>query len=133
MREARVAGCRASSTVPAHHSGKQQDTDALPCGAPGKPGDLRVVWPKASAREFHQRIQRESKTLGGACRPPRAVPILRSQLRRLGFGRLARRDPGKAMRTYHEGWGIDLKTGTFYLAENRKFLLCSDRCRSSSP
>jgi hypothetical protein len=42
------------------------------------------------------------------------------------LGCLARRDPGKAVRTYHEGFQATLKTGTFYFAGNRKFLLCSD-------
>ena len=50
----------------------------------------------------------------------------RSQLRRLGFGRLTRRDPGKAVRTYHEGCYPTCKTGTFYLAGSRNFLFGSD-------
>src|ERR1700691_3010669 len=50
----------------------------------------------------------------------------RSHLRRLGFGHLARRDPGETVRTYHEGLQSTLKIGTFYLAGNRNFLFGSD-------
>jgi hypothetical protein len=42
------------------------------------------------------------------------------------LGSLARRDPGRAVRTYHEGRFPTLKTGTFYLAESRNFLIGSD-------
>ena len=42
------------------------------------------------------------------------------------LGRLARRDPGKAVRTYHEGFQLILETGTFYLAGNRNFLFGSN-------
>lgn len=52
--------------------------------------------------------------------------LLRSQPRRLGFGDPTRRDPGGAVRTYHEGRYQPLKTGTFYLAGNRNFLFGSD-------
>jgi hypothetical protein len=55
----------------------------------------------------------------------------RSQLRRFGFGRFARRDPNEAVRTYHEGSQATLKTGTFYLAGSRNFLFGSDRSVSS--
>src|ERR1051326_3264436 len=37
-----------------------------------------------------------------------------------------RRDPGGAMRTYHEGRPAALNTGTFYFGGNRNFLLWSD-------
>jgi hypothetical protein len=50
----------------------------------------------------------------------------RSQLRRLGFGQPTRRDPGEAVRTYHEGLRSTLKIGTFYFGGNRNFLLWSD-------
>src|SRR6266852_9159962 len=43
------------------------------------------------------------------------------------LGSLARRDPGKAVRTYHEGFLQALKIGTFYLAGDRNFLFGSDR------
>ena len=42
------------------------------------------------------------------------------------LGSLPRRDPGEAVRTYHEGCESTLKIGTFYLAGNRNFLLGSD-------
>ena len=42
------------------------------------------------------------------------------------LGSLARRDPGEAVRTYHEGFLPTLKIGTFYLAGNRNFLFGSD-------
>src|SRR6202051_2282095 len=40
------------------------------------------------------------------------------------LGSSARRDPGAADRTYHEWPEPPLKTGTFYFARNRNFLLC---------
>ena len=42
------------------------------------------------------------------------------------LGSLARRDPDKTVRTYHEGSEPTLKTGTFYLAESRNFLFGPD-------
>jgi len=42
------------------------------------------------------------------------------------LGNRPRRNPGAALRTYHEGLKPTLKTGTFYLAGNRNFLLGSD-------
>jgi hypothetical protein len=42
------------------------------------------------------------------------------------LGNRTRRDPGAAVRTYHEGPEPALKTGTFYLAGNRNFLFGSD-------
>jgi hypothetical protein len=43
------------------------------------------------------------------------------------LGSSTRRDPGAADRTYH-GWSRrPLKTGTFYFARKRNFLLCLDR------
>src|SRR5271170_5357015 len=42
------------------------------------------------------------------------------------LGSPAKRDPGKAVRTYHEGFQSTLKIGTFYLAGNRNFLFGSD-------
>src|SRR5260370_41284413 len=50
----------------------------------------------------------------------------RSQRRRLGFGPFARRDPGEAVRAYHQGSSPALKIGTFYFGGNRNFLLWSD-------
>jgi len=45
------------------------------------------------------------------------------------LGNHAGRDPGLAVRTYHEGFLQTLKTGTFYLAGNRNFLFGSDTRR----
>jgi hypothetical protein len=45
------------------------------------------------------------------------------------LGNRTRRDPDTAVRTYHEGLKPTLKTGTFYLAGNRNFLLWSDITR----
>ena len=45
------------------------------------------------------------------------------------LGNRTRRDPGAAVRTYHEGLKPALKTGTFYLAGNRNFLLGRDMDR----
>ena len=42
------------------------------------------------------------------------------------LGNRTRRDPGTAVRTYHEGLKPTLKAGTFYLAGNRNFLFGSD-------
>src|SRR5712691_8241669 len=42
------------------------------------------------------------------------------------LGNPARRDPGEAVRTYHEGSQATLKIGTFYFGGNRNFLLWSD-------
>lgn len=45
------------------------------------------------------------------------------------LGDLTRRDSGEAVRTYHGGRTLALKTGTFYLAGNRNFLFGSDTRR----
>src|ERR1035441_2954497 len=48
------------------------------------------------------------------------------------LGSNARRDPGAADRTYH-GWSRrPLKTGTFYFAGKRNFLLCLDNAAAST-
>ena len=49
------------------------------------------------------------------------------------LGNRARRDPGTAVRTYHEGFQPTLKTGTFYLAGNRNFLFGSDSAGCHNP
>ena len=50
-----------------------------------------------------------------------ASPVVASAL-----GSRPGRDPEAAVRTYHEGAGPALKTGTFYLAGKRNFLFGSD-------
>jgi hypothetical protein len=44
----------------------------------------------------------------------------------------AKRDPGRAVRTYHGVRKPNLKTGTFYLAEDRNFLFGSDTLELSN-
>jgi hypothetical protein len=51
----------------------------------------------------------------------------------LASGNRTRRDPGTAVRTYHEGLKPTLKTGTFYLAGKRNFLPGSDRRTPALP
>ena len=47
-------------------------------------------------------------------------------------GNRTRRDPGAAVRTYHEGLNLTPRTGTFYFGGNRNFLLWSDTASTSS-
>jgi hypothetical protein len=100
-----------------------------------RPCGLRVCMPKASAREFHQ---------SNRPRLVNALLVLRKHSRVLhhrrafadcfganpvasALGSNARRDPSAADRTYH-GWSQrPLKTGTFYFARKRNFLLCLDK------
>src|SRR5689334_6448660 len=95
--------------------------------------------PKASALRFHQ---------SNGSRPNGAPLALRKHSRVLrhrrapadcfganpvasALGNPTRRDPGGAMRTYHEGRPAALNTGTFYFGGNRNFLLWSDTgCRA---
>jgi hypothetical protein len=61
-------------------------------------------------------------------RGPNRRCFLRSQpRRRLGLGRPLGRDPSRAISSYHGPSGASLKTGHFYFAGNRTFLLCLDR------
>jgi len=93
--------------------------------------------PKASALKFHQ---------SNGSRLDNALLALRKDSRVLrhrrafadcfganpvasALGNRPRRDPGAAVRTYHEGLKPALKTGTFYLAGNRNFLFGSDKRR----
>jgi hypothetical protein len=52
--------------------------------------------------------------------------FLRSHPRRIGLGRRSRRDPAAAASLYHGCFRRTPKTGTFYFAGKRKFLLCPD-------
>ena len=45
------------------------------------------------------------------------------------LGRPAGRDPGEAVRTYHEGLKTNPQIGTFYFAGIRNFLFWSDTLR----
>jgi hypothetical protein len=90
--------------------------------------------PKASALRFHQSNgSRPSRTLLALRKHSRVLRHRRAPADCFGanpvasaLGNPARRDPGEAMRTYHEGLQSTLKTGTFYLAGNRNFLFGSD-------
>jgi hypothetical protein len=106
-----------------------------------RPGGLRVFMPKASAREFYQ---------SNRPRLVNALLVLRKYSRVLdhrrafadcfganpvasALGSSTRRDPSAADRTYH-GWSQrQLKTGTFYFAGKRNFLLCLDKSSKLLP
>ena len=94
----------------------------------------RFSYAQASAPEFHQsngsaaRAEpcRRSGNHTGSASLQGSRRLLRSQPRRFGLGHSTGRDPGEAVRTYHEDPKPNPKTGTFYLAENRNFLFGSD-------
>ena len=91
--------------------------------------------PKASALRFHQSNGSQlDKTLLALRKQSRVLRHRRVSADCFGanpvasaLGDPARRDPGEAVRTYHEGPHLTLKTGTFYLAGNRNFLFGSDK------
>src|SRR4029077_5041562 len=92
--------------------------------------------PKASARESHQSNRpRLDNALLALRKDSRVLRHRRAFADCFGanpvasaLGSSTRRDPGAADRTYH-GWSIrPLKTGTFYFARKRNFLLCLDIC-----
>ena len=93
--------------------------------------------PKASAQRFHQSNgSRLVKTLLALRKHSRVLRHRRASADCFGanpvasaLGNRPRRDPGAAVRTYHEGLKPTLKTGTFYLAGNRNFLFGSDICQ----
>ena len=90
--------------------------------------------PKASAQKFHQSngsqldnallaLRKDSRVL----RHRRAfADCFGANPVASALGDRTRRDPDAAMRTYHVGLKQTLKTGTFYLAESRNFLIGSD-------
>ena len=92
--------------------------------------------PKASAREFHQKhfVVLRKALLGDRLIPPGleslsggpAPTASGANSVASALGSLPRRDPGEAVRAYHEGLEDTLKLGTFYLAVNRNFLLGSN-------
>src|SRR5712692_4931315 len=103
-----------------------------------RPGGLRAFMPKASARELHQKhsVVRYRKALqANRAGTPGGMRVATGGLAPTAFGANsvasalgsgARRDPSAADRTYH-GWSRrPLKTGTFYFARKRNFLLCLD-------
>jgi hypothetical protein len=103
---------------------------------PGKSGPAIFAFymPKASALKFHQSngsqldnallaLRKDSRVL----RHRRAfADCFGANPVASALGNRPRRDPGAAVRTYHEGLKLALKTGTFYLAGNRNFLFGSD-------
>src|ERR1700687_6194462 len=95
----------------------------------------RLIYrPKASALKFHpSNGSRLDKTLLELRKNSRVLRHRRAFADCFGanpvasaLGNRSRRDPGAAVRTYHEGLKPTLKTGTFYLAGNRNFLFGSD-------
>jgi len=100
-----------------------------------RPGGLRVFLPRASARELHQKNLscQQYKTLCST--RPNTVE------RRRGFRRPISSEPAPSHRPwtlsagatlptttspYHDHFRRTRKTGTFYFAQNRNFLLCLD-------
>ena len=90
--------------------------------------------PKASAQRFHQSNgPRLSGALQALRKYSRVLRHRRAPADCFGanpvasaLGNPARRDPGKAMRTYHEGRYPTPTRGTFYLAGDRNFLFGSN-------
>jgi hypothetical protein len=111
----------------------------LQFGAPGKngPAVFALYSPRPQLlRDFTK--ERLNSTSTSKAKPSEATSsppsegssrcFLRSQpRRRLGLGYRPRRDPGAAGRRYHGRFRRPPKTGTFYFARNRNFLLCLDR------
>src|ERR1039457_2609684 len=96
--------------------------------------------PKASARGFHQSNRpRLVNALLALRKHSRVLRHRRAFADCFGanpvasaLGSSTRRDPSAADRTYH-GWSRrPLKTGTFYFARKRNFLLCLDTDRRST-
>ena len=97
--------------------------------------------PKASAREFHQSNRpRLDNALLALRKDSRVLRHRRAFADCFGanpvasaLGSSTRRDPGAADRTYHGRPFRPLKTGTFYFARKRNFLLCLDMLATSGP
>src|SRR3954447_8181355 len=129
-RAAGAIGWTVSSIAPPRHCGSALETE-----------QSRTIWkthflmPKASALRFHQSNgPRLSRALLALRKYSRALRHRRALADCFGanpvasaLGDLARRDPGEAVRTYHEGRATAPITGTFYLAGNRNFLFGSDK------
>ena len=98
------------------------------------PAIFAFPMPKASALKFHQSNgSRLNNALLALRKDSRVLRHRRAFADCFGanpvasaLGNRTRRDPGAAVRTYHEGLKPTPKTGTFYLAGNRNFLLGSD-------
>ena len=143
---AKAIGWKASSNVRGQRSGKRyrwptrgterekRDLESTRNAEQKRPGDHRVCMPKASARESHQSNRpRLDNALLALRKHSRVLHHRRAFADCFGanpvasaLGSSTRRDPGAADRTYH-GWSHrPLKTGTFYFARKRNFLLCLD-------
>src|ERR1700676_3003360 len=138
MPEVEAIGCKASSIAPARRCGSPLATEReTPFGNAGqkRPGDLRVLKPKASALKFHQSNgSRQDNALLALRKYSRVLRHRRASADCFGanpvasaLGTRTRPDPGAAVRTYHEGFLQALKRGTFYFGGIRNFLLWSDR------
>jgi hypothetical protein len=96
--------------------------------------DALLFMPKASALRFHpSNGSRLSRALLALRKDSRVLRHRRALADCFGanpvasaLGNPARRDPGKAVRTYHKGFQEALKIGTFYFGGVRNFLLWSD-------
>jgi len=110
MREGRAAGCRDSSIALAHRCGKPSGSNPF-CAPDWRPAIFALYGPKpplgssTSSNGYSLRkgpLRRPVETTRMLLAVGGPAPIApRSQLRRLGF---PRRDPGQAVRTYHEGF-----------------------------
>ena len=125
----------ASSIVPARRCGRPSAIDANPFCAPGwRPAifafnaqSLRSgVSPEAVGRPLQESPPRATgkpgchRALGGLAPTASGANSVASALGIRG------RDPGEAVRTYHQGSERTLKIGTFYFGGIRNFLLWSD-------
>jgi hypothetical protein len=121
MRVAGAVGCRVFLIVLLRRCGGALESDE------NNLEDALLFMPKASALKFH---------LSNGSRLSRALLVLRHR-RALAdcfganpvasaLGNPARRDPSKAVRTYHKSFQEALKIGSFYFGGIRNFLLWSD-------
>ena len=115
--EERVRGWKDSSTVPARRCGKPSTDEPILC-AGLRPSIFAWYSPKPPLGSFTKsrtRLVQESPPRGFQPLWRACADCFRSQLRRLGFGHLARRDPSEAVRTYHEGSDGPSEIGTCLL------------------
>ena len=124
---AKALGCRDSSTGPARRCGDWSRTNKVARSSRCMAQSLRSGVPPEALVVQEGPPRRPVETTRVVIAVWRAcADCFRSQLRRLGFGRFARRDPNEAVRTYHGVSDSTLKIGTFYFGGIRNFLLWSD-------
>jgi hypothetical protein len=105
-----------------------------PIGRAGKPAIFALKCPKPPLGSFtisrrsslQEKPSARFNRSGGLAPTASGANSVASAL-----GSPTRRDPGEAVRTYHQGRESTLKTGTFYLAESRNFLFGSNIARST--